>query len=578
MEEQTLDFNDYIGAFKRRRLSISLIAGTIFIVGALITMMWPATYQASATILIKEQDIPSNLVQSTVTSFASQRIQTISQKVMARANLLEIIEKYNLYTEEKKRLTTEQLIAEMRENVNLEMISAEVVDPRSGRPMAATIAFQLQFSGKIPSQVQKVVNELMSLFLAENLKERSEKAGETYSFLSDESDRLKREIEILDTKLARFKETHVHTLPQLNQFNLQMMDRTEREIQGYDSRIRTQEQQKIYLNGQLATIKPYGASMQLDPATRLQGLRTEYLALTARYSPEHPDVKRMKKEIAGLEQEVGGVDSSAEQMRQLDMLRGDLAALEKKYSAQHPDVIKLRRQIVSLEEMPVPSSSKLATAAGDNPDSPTYINLKTQIEAIEGEVRALEKKKLQAEEKLADYEQRVIETPQVERAYKKLTRDLDSTTIEYRNTLAKKMSAEISQQLERENKGERFVIIEPPIIPEKPVSPNRPALFFLSIVLALGCGIGYAAMAETLDDRIRGSKGLLMAIGSAPLAMIPYQENDTEITVRKRRFAMKTAAAFGAIIIVLTSLHLFWKPLDVLWYKAVRKADVIINT
>ena len=191
MEEQTLDFSDYMGAFKRRRLSIFVIAVTVFVMGALAALLWPATYKSSATILIKEQDIPSELVQSTVTSFASQRIQQISQRVMARPNLMEIINQYKLYEDERKRLTTEEIIAEMRDNIGLDMIEAAVVDPRSGRPTAATIAFQLSFSGENPTQVQKVANELMSLYLKENLKERSEKASETFTFLSDESERLK---------------------------------------------------------------------------------------------------------------------------------------------------------------------------------------------------------------------------------------------------------------------------------------------------------------------------------------------------------------------------------------------------
>ena len=330
MEQQTLDFSDYMGAFKRRRVSISVIAITVFLLGALAALLWPATYKSSATILIKEQDIPSELVQSTVTSFASQRIQAISQRVMARPNLMEIIQQYKLYEDERERLTTEEIIAEMRENISLDMIEASVVDPRSGRPTAATIAFQLSFSGESPSQVQRVANELMSLFLKENLKERSEKASETYAFLSEESGRLSKKINLLEEKMAVFKEQHVNTLPELSQLNQQLMERTEREISDIDSQIRSQQQTRIYLQGQLAQLKPYGVDISLDPATRLQALRTQYFGLLARYSAEHPDVIRAKREIEGLEQETGGDDSSAEQLKQIEALRGELATLRKK--------------------------------------------------------------------------------------------------------------------------------------------------------------------------------------------------------------------------------------------------------
>jgi uncharacterized protein involved in exopolysaccharide biosynthesis len=582
MEEQTLDLSDYLSAFKRRRLSIFVIAATIFVIGALAAVLWPPTYKSSATILIKEQDIPQELVQSTVTSFAAQRIQiqAISQKVMARPNLLEIIDKYNLYVDERKRLTTEEIISNMRDQIGLDLIDANVVDPRTGRPTAATIAFQLSFAGENPAQVQKVANELMSLYLKENLKERSEQASETFIFLKRESDRLKKEIAELQAQLATFKEQHVNSLPELQQLNLSMMDRTERELSDADNQIRAQEQTRVYLQSQLAQLKPFGADAALDPKTRLQALRTEYLRLLARYSTDHPDVIRTEREIEGLEKETGQVDSSAEQLRQIEALRGEQATLSKKYSAEHPDVIKLERQIKSLEQSldSSPAPSRLASSAADNPDNPAYIQIRTQIEAIDTEIRSLRLKQVNLKEKLDDYEQRLIETPQVEREYSSLQRDLQNAVAEYQNIRAKLTSAEIAQELEKDSKGERFVIVEPPILPEKPVSPNRPAILFLSFVLALGCGIGYAAVGESLDDTVRGSKSLSFAVGAAPLAVIPYMANDAEIRKHRRSVATRVTAAAAAIVMAIAMLHYFWTPLDVLWYKALRKADVVINT
>jgi uncharacterized protein involved in exopolysaccharide biosynthesis len=582
MEEQTLDFSDYLDAFKRRRTSILVIAAVVFVIGAVAALVWPATYKSSATILIKEQDIPPDLVRSTVTSFASQRIQAISQKVMARPNLMEIIDKYNLYAAERERLTTEEIIDEMRDNIGMDLIDADVVDPRTGRPTSATIAFQLSFSGENPPQVQKVANELMSLYLKENLKERSDKANETYTFLNDESKRLSSEIADLEAKLATFKEKHVNTLPELQQLNLSMMDRTERELSDIDTQIRAQEQNKVYLQSQLAQIKPFGSDPNMDPKTRLQALRTQYLGLIARYSPDHPDVIRAKREIEGLEQETGQVDSSAEQLKQIEALRGELATLLKKYSAKHPDVVKLQRQIHSLEQSVAtanaPVKSSLATSAADNPDNPAYVQLQTQIESANTQIRSLKSKKTELETRQADYEQRLVETPQVEREYTALQRNLQNTTQEYENIHVKLVSAEIGQQLEKDSKGERFEIIEPPILPEEPVSPNRPAILFLSFVLALGCGVGYAAVAESTDDAVHGSKSIAMAVGSAPLAVIPYMANDAEVSRRKRRVATRATAAAAVIILGIAAVHFFWQPLDVLWYKALRKADVVINS
>jgi succinoglycan biosynthesis transport protein ExoP len=580
MTEQTLDFSDYLDALKRRRMAVFAIAATVFIAGALFALLWPPTYESKATILIKEQDIPPELVQSTVTSYASQRIQAISQRVMARSKLSEIINEYGLYAEDRERLTSEQIVEEMRENIDLNMIDAEVVDPRTGRPTAATIAFQLSFSGEHPEQVQKVANELMSLYLKENLRERSEKATETFTFLDEEAKRLSNNIAALDERLAAFKAEHAYSLPELSELNRQVLDRTEREMSDIDTQIRSLQERKILLQGQLAQIKPFGADANLDPATRLQALRTQYYGLIARYSEDHPDVIRVKREIEGLEQEIGGVDSSAEQLKQIEALRGELAALKKKYSDEHPDVIKLTRQIESLERSAkrAPARAALASAAAQNPDNPAYVQLKSQLEAADAELRALRSKKEDLRSKLAEYEQRLVKTPQVEAEYRSLARQFELETGKYKEISAKKMSAKIAQELEKDSKGERFEIVEPPIRPEEPVSPNRPAILFLSLVLALGSGIGFAAVAESMDDSVHGSKSIATTLGAAPLATIPYLENEVEVSKRKRQVATRAAAAVGAVVLVIVALHVFWTPLDVLWYKALRKADVVINT
>ena len=222
------------------------------LLGLITAFVWPPTYQASATILIEEQEIPTELIQSTVTSYAAQRIQVISQRVMSRTNLLEVIEKYDLYERDRRLKTIEEVLLNMREDINLDMINAEVMDPRTGRPTAATIAFTLGYKSESPQQALKVANELTTLYLDENLKSRTEKAAETYDFLTIESDRLSEEIASLEKALAEFKERNINTLPELRDLNSQILERTEREIVDLDTQIRALEERKIYLGGQLA--------------------------------------------------------------------------------------------------------------------------------------------------------------------------------------------------------------------------------------------------------------------------------------------------------------------------------------
>ena len=326
--EQTLDLGDYLAAFKRRRNLIFLVAGLVFLVGLVTAFVWPPTYKASATILIEEQEIPTDLIRSTVTSYAAQRIETISQRVMSRSNLLEVIEKYELYERDRRLKTIEEVLQNMRADISLDMMNAEVMDPRTGRLGVATIAFTLGFKSENPKQALDVANELTTLYLNENLKSRTEKAAETYDFLTAEAERLSTEILQLEQTLADFKEQNINTLPELRDLNNRILERTEQEITNVDNRIRSLEERKILLQGQLGQLEPYGSGEVMSPTTRLEELRTSYISLASRYSPDHPAVLRVKREIRALEKETGQTTSTDDLLEQLRVLGTDLASAE----------------------------------------------------------------------------------------------------------------------------------------------------------------------------------------------------------------------------------------------------------
>ncbi|MFN2337573.1 MAG: Wzz/FepE/Etk N-terminal domain-containing protein [Gammaproteobacteria bacterium] len=572
-EEQNKDLRDYLDAFKRRRWAVMGIALLIFVIGLITALALPPTYRSAATILIEEQQIPSELVQSTVTSYAAQRIQTISQRVMTRQNLMDIIERFGLYVEDRKRYTTEEILEAMREDIALDMISAEVVDPRTGRPTAATIAFSLGFHGENPQQVQRVANELTTLYLQENIRSRTLRADETYSFLSDEADRLSAQIAQLEERLAEFKTRNADTLPELQPLLRQQADRTGLELSDIANQIRSQEERRFYLEAQLSQLEPHGSDIALSPGARLKALRTEYIGLVARYSPDHPDVKRLKREIAGLERETGQVESSTELLEQLDGLRTELAATRERYSGEHPDVLRLTRAIAGVEQAIAEAGDNPGNAPERAPDNPAYVNLQAQLNAVENQLRSLAGKRASVEAHRAELEQRLAIIPQVEAEYRILTRNLENTTAKYQEMSAKLMQAQVGRQLEAESRGERFTLIEPAALPEEPIKPNRPAIIFLSLVLALGAGLGYAAVAESLDTSVRGVKGVLNAVQAAPLAVIPYLANDREVKRGKRKTWLIVALVLGAIGLVVLLFHLFVSPLDVLWFRVLRRAS-----
>ncbi len=581
--------DEILSGFRRRRGRIVAIAGTILLAFVVLAFALPPVYRSSATILIEEQDIPSDLVRSTITSYADQRIQVISQRVMTRANLKAIMEKYDLYADERRTLTLEEVLDEMRDDIHLEMVSADVIDPRSGRPTRATIAFSLAYDSEDPAAAQRVTNELVSLYLTENLRNRQRKAEEATDFLANDARRLRDRLTAIERRLAAFKERNLGRLPELMDMNLQLLDRAERELQSVEARIASQEERLIYLQGQLAQIDPNtpppsaaGAESLVDPASRLRMLEVRLVTLKARYADDHPDVVKTVNEIRALRERLGVEGSSPPGggRQALERLRNELELARQRYSEAHPDVRRLRREIAELESGLGAATGQGGTMDRDEGDAllvasnPAYINLAAQVEAARSRLKALRAQRRSLRERMADYESRLMRTPEAEREYQDLTRERENVLRSYQEAQAKLTQARVAQELEEARKGERFSLVEPPLLPEKPVEPNRLALIFLGIVFSAGGALGYGIVAENLDRTMRGPGMFETVTGRPPLTTIPYLETAAERAARRRRKIVSIVAVVVAFVAMLALLHVYVRPLDVIWFVLLRRLGI----
>jgi uncharacterized protein involved in exopolysaccharide biosynthesis len=576
---QTKTFAERWAAVRRRRWPMLWVAVGVLALTVLGALLWPATYRSSGTILIEQQEMPSDLVQSTITGFADERIQIISQRVMTTDNLLGIIQRYNLYPKLRKNEPREVLLARMRKDINFSMISADVIDPREGRPTKADIAFSVSYDSGSPETAARVANELVSLYLDENLRNRKRISADAEGFLDGEANRLQQSIAGLQASLADFKNKHINTLPDETVINRESLIRAQDEQRDIDTQMRSLAQQSTYLDAQLAQLSPssqvYTSTGErvLSPSDRLKFLRTQYATLSAIYAPNHPDVLRIKREMEGLEQAAGQVDSSNDLQRQLEDARTQLSQLQKRYAPDYPDVIRLQKQVTALTATISTSAttSKSAPSAVAQPDNPAYIEIKAQRDANGAERDSLLNKRAAVQTRIDDLEHRLAAAPAVERDYNALALQLDNEMLKYRDVRQKQMDAKLSQNLENEQKGEHFTLIEPPLAPEQPVSPNRALLLGLGLVLALGAAIGTVALLESQDRSVRNPRDLESLLQIPPLAVVPRIVTMDEMLskARHRRFALLGVVGFFALGLLLTNL--FYRPLDVLWAVALRK-------
>lgn len=576
MENQTPDFKDYFKIVKKRRKFLIIPFIVIAALSIILAVVLPSVFRSSATILIEEQEIPSELVKSTVTTFADQRIQIISQRIMSRSNLIEIVKKYDLYADDRKSKPEEKILEKMRELIKVETISADVIDPRNGAPTKATIAFILAFDDQSPTQAQKVANELTSLFLKENIKSRTESAENAALFLSEEARRLKDKIQQLQSKLASFKEQNLHQLPEANQLNQQELTALNNQLMSLDSQERSALERRFYLEGQLAQIDPNALATNavgnrvFDMKDRLKQLQSEYPSLVARYSEHHPDVMKAKREIDSLQKEIGSNTDLNKLNAELTEREADLAMLLKQYSARHPDVVKLQKQVSALQQALSEASQNNYSNVDLQPDNPAYITLKSQMDAANSDIKSIGYTREKIKVKIEELRNSLMQAPLVEKDYMDMVQELSNTNQRYQEVSAREMEAQISQQLEIEKKGERFTLIDPPQEPLEPVSPNRIAILFLGMVLAIAGGFGTVALAEMMDSSIHSEKAIFNILGVEPLATIPYLESriEKDNDLKNRRIMMITAVI--SVIVATLLFHFLFMPLDVFWYKLLR--------
>jgi polysaccharide chain length determinant protein (PEP-CTERM system associated) len=517
---------DIIEIVQRRKWYLILPAATIIMAAALLALLLPPSYRSTATILIEDQAIPQDFVMSTVTSYAESRLQTINQRIMSYSRLMEIIQEFDLYRNEREKQTSDAIITLMRQKIKLKPISAEIKDPRTGRATSATIAFSLSFEGEEnPKQIQNVASRLTSLFLEENLKERERQVNETYRFLESEAELLRQRIKQIDSAIAEFKSKNINQLPQLLATNASQLAIIEEQERQYRERLNILEHDKSRIQNLMA-VTPKGlnrsevAEKSLD-IQRLVTLELQLVEYQSRYKDKHPDLQRTRQEIDDLR-------------KQLD-----------------------------LPPYPKPISSK---AKGQD-QNPAYLNLQTQLLATEFEIGAIEARLPSLRDSAEQYRRRIEATPHVEEEYNQLLAERTNTHSKYKEMMEKAMQARMAQGLEKEQKGERFTLIDPARQPIKPFKPNRLAIALVGIVLGLGAGLGVAVLKEITDTSVHSVEALSSMTGHPVLAGVPLIVTEAEIRSARIKRYIKFALFAALVIAALILIHFFVMELDILWIK-----------
>ena len=576
--DKELELLEIKGFIRRRKKVFILSFSLLFLVGVIVALILTPIYTSVAVIQIEDQEIPENIVQATITDYAEERIEKISQQILSRPKLLNIIEEFDLYPELKDKDTPTELVKKIRKDIKIVTISARM-QSKIGTRMSVAVAFTLAYNGKDPVKVQKVAERLSKLFLEEDIKVRERRIAGTTDFLASELNRLRKEVSNQEKVISEFKQNHLRQLPEDRVYNLQAISRLEQEMDKADYRLQFLQERKLLLETRLANIEPLtpividGEDLAINPAQRLKRLRLELASMQSIYSEKHPGIRKKKNEIAMLEQEVNKSEDAVGKIKKLKQLEIKFAAAKAKLDSKHPDVKAMQKEIAILRKQVdnlVTENTKIKISE-EKPDNPIYISLKTQVETTEMEIKAILVNIPKLMSEIDEYQKIISNGPIVEKELNALKRDYDSLKAKYSEISNKLLNAELTQEMEDKQKGERFTITSSAYLPEEPTKPNRFIILVLSFLLAFGISAALAVFKEYVDDSIKTPNQLKELTNIPVFSSISYIETSEEKRQRRVKNMIWAGVALSCIGIFLLIIDQFVMKLDQAWEAVIER-------
>jgi len=520
MQEKTDIFkiNYYLGLVLKHRWLLIIPFCIAMGVGTYLAVTLPRVYDAETLILVMPQRVPSNYVQSVVSSDIKSRINTIKEQILSRSNLEKIIEKYGFFSGPKHSgMYLEDKVDAIRNRIEVEV--------RRGQGRRGSDAFSIWFSGSDPKTVMEVTNRLASSFIDENLRVRETQAVNTSSFLAGELIAKRNRLEGVEKKLREYRRQYMGELPEQLDANLRILERLQIQLSEREQTLRDEKSRLAMIENQI------------------EGNRKILV--------ENPETESVSEE--------GDVLS-------LELLKAKLNTLKSNYTDRHPDVIKLKDQIADLEAIHQTGASRTSEESQANVSADPALRLvsnslndlmrqRAEIKADNKNIK-MDIAKLNSD--IREYQERVERTPEREQELLKLRRDYDNNQASYNSLLNRKLESEIAVNMEKKQQGEQFQIIDRAALPQKPISPDMRKLFILSLGAGLGFGAVLIFLLDFMNTSLKQPKDYESELGLAVLATIPILLSPKNKILRRLNrgltavslvFAAALTAGFGLLVL-----------------------------
>lgn len=504
--EQTLSLSELTHFVRRRRGVIAITAGAIFLAAIFLASVLPNEYESHATLLVEPQTISARLVEATQgETDLNYRLNLMAAEILSRSRLSRIIDALELYQEESEEMTREEIIEMMRDLINVAPVVPELeAENQNSREPVEINTFQVFFRHRSAKTAADVANRLANDFVEEHIQKRTRTSSDTSAFIEAELNRLAKQIQELEERIAAVKSANAGSLPEDLRSNQTVQERTYDELRAAQRSLAEAENDvAFYRQQEIAATTFLDPRDQASPEQRLESLELRIAEHKSRgFTDKHPDVISAKQEI--------------------EELRASLLAHEEQES----------------EEIRPPSVAQ-QNAAGERHRA--ELRVKSAHEEIA---------RLQAQ--VDEVSEKVGKTPRVAEQLDAFQREYQHMYSSYQEFSGKRLEAAVAADMELQVKGERFRVLEAAVPALTATSPNRPLILGVGLMLGLALGGALAVLLEAADDSFRSARRLQSALRIPVLATIPNILLERDRARIRRRQVRGLALASLVTFLVLT--------------------------
>lgn len=519
---------DYLQMAVRRKwlILVPLVLGAYG--GLVVSSRLRDLYQSEMLIQVVPQRVPDAYVRSTVTMRTEERLAALSQQVLSRTELERLITQMDLYRAERGRLPLQDVVELMRSRI--------AVDPVRSQTTRDSESFYVRFTYADPTVVTQVTERLGALFIDMNARDRGDLAEATNDFLQSQLAEARGRLEEQERKLEIFRQRNAGRLPQQQDFNMQVINRTQQQIQSIVESLARDRDRKLMqerlLNDALSEPEPVAVVVQPPSMPNANGTQAP------QGSPE----------------------------QQLAAARETLARLEFRLTPQHPDVVRTKRTIQDLERRVAEDAAQRATDAADRDKTletaavaavatrdevlrrDRLRQARAEVESLERQIAYKEGEEQRLRSLVDEYQSRIEQVPGLESEWTALTRDYDTVQNTYKTLLAKSEESQVATELEKRQIGEQFRVLDPARPPTRPTGVNRIQVNAIATAIGLAIGLLLAAVVELRDTTYQTADDIGAVLALPVLALVPFVPTAADRLRSTRRRLIVSTVAIAAVV------------------------------